>query len=143
MKTGNSISITRTASLALGLAALLALPSYGVAQVKGAEKLLKLNRIQSPADVQQVQAGDRVVMSCPKCKDIWVKTVEPTFKATHPKETHLVREHQCPGCGSQKVIQGHGKTKTTTLVHVCTACGSQDANCCVMRKGGEPTPGMP
>jgi hypothetical protein len=128
--------------LTLSIAALLVLPSFANAQDKGAEKLMKLNRIATPADIQAVQPGDTIVMSCPKCKDTWVTVVEPTFKAASPTETHVVKQHQCPGCGSERVTTGHGKAKTTQIVHVCKACGSKDATCCVMKKGTGPTRGM-
>ena len=142
MKTRIASSITRHTILALGIAALFNLPSDGIAQEKGAEKLLKLNRLQTTGDVQAVQSGDTVVMSCPKCKDIWVTVVETTFKGANPQETNLVKQHQCPGCGSQQVTKGHGKAKTTEIIHVCKACGSETATCCVMKKGASQTSGM-
>lgn len=129
--------------LALAVAGIIAVPASASAQEKGAEKLMKLGRIQTMEDVVVVEAGDTIVMSCPKCKDTWVKVVQPTFKGANAKQTATVKQHQCPGCGSERVTTGHGKAKTTEIVHVCTACGSTEATCCVMKKGSTtPTPGM-
>jgi len=134
MKTNHQIT-TKAIGFALLLAATaLALPQTARAQQKGAEKLVKLNRITTPADIQSVEPGDTMVMACPKCKDVWVRVVEPTFKAASPTETHLVPEHQCPGCSSKRISQGHGKAKATRIVHVCTHCGNTDMTCSVMKK---------
>jgi hypothetical protein len=142
MKTRIESSITRRTLLALGVAALFALPVAGIAQEKGAEKLVKLNRIQTTDNLQAVKPGDTIVMSCPKCKDIWVTVGEPAFKGAGAKQERVVKQHQCPGCGSERVTTGHGKAKTTEIVHVCKACGSQEATCCVMKKGASQTSGM-
>jgi hypothetical protein len=32
--------------------------------------------------------------------------------------------------------EGRGKQATDKVVHVCQKCGSHDAFCCVMKKGG-------
>jgi ribosomal protein L44E len=159
MKTNENTCLIRSTVLAIAVLGLLAAPYAANSQpvggrgtspstsTKGAEQLLKLSRIQSETDLQSVQAGDTIVMSCPKCKDIWVRVVEPTFKGGRATQVgagtaRMVSEHLCPGCGTTRVTSGHGKTKTTTLVHTCSQCGSEDVNCCVMKKGGGPTMGM-
>jgi len=142
MKTSIHCRLTRAAILTVTMAGLVALPSAALAQEKGSERLMKLNRIETPADADAVEAGDMIVMSCPKCRDTWVTVAQTTFKPANAPSERLVKQHQCPGCGTERVTTGHGKAKTTTYVHVCKACGSKDVNCCVMQKGTGPTPGM-
>ena len=126
------------------IASLLSLPGFALAQeqVKGAQKLLQLNAIKTVADAEAVQAGDTIVMSCPKCKTSWVTIVEPPAKTGAKPETKVIARHECPGCQHKIVTEGHGKAKTDKIVHTCKQCGSEDAFCCVMKKGAGPTPGM-
>lgn len=137
----NSKSLTRCLA-GLAIAGMLLLPTLGSAQEKGATKLLKLNAIKTVADAEAVQPGDTVVMSCPKCKDSWVTIVTPSPKTGAKPETSTIARHDCPGCEHKFVTEGHGKAKTDKIVHVCKNCGSEDAFCCVMKKGTGPTPGM-
>ena len=82
-----------------------------------------------------------MVMSCPKCKNVAVTYVQPTFKATEPKEK-VKTQHTCPSCATIITVEGHGKAKKNVLTHVCQACGSKDAFCCVLKGGVGPTKGM-
>ena len=111
-------------------------------QVKGAQKLMQLNAIKTPANAEAVQADDMVAMSCPKCKDRLVTIVEPAAKTGAKPESRVVARHECPGCQRKIVTEGHGKAKTDKVVHTCKNCGSDDAFCCVAKKGAGPTPGM-
>jgi DNA-directed RNA polymerase subunit M/transcription elongation factor TFIIS len=145
MKTINHISRNISCGIAvLAIASLMSLPTFVSAQeqVKGAQKLMQLNAIKTVADAEAVKEGDMVVMSCPKCKDSWVTIVVAPTKTGAKPETNVVARHECPGCTHKYVIEGHGKAKTDKLVHVCKMCGSEDAFCCVMKKGTGPTPGM-
>jgi hypothetical protein len=145
MKTSNRLSRNLTSCCAvLAVVTLMSLPTLASAQepAKGATKLMQLNAIKTVADADAVQAGDMVVMSCPKCKDSWVTIVEPATKTGVKPETKVIARHECPGCEHKFVTEGHGKAKTDKLIHVCKMCGSQDAFCCVMKKGAGPTPGM-
>jgi hypothetical protein len=130
------------ATLIVVVAGLALLTNTVAAQEKGAERLMKLQRLNTPADVQKVEAGDTVVMSCPKCKDTWVTVVEQTGKAVKPHETKAVLRHECPGCNTKIATQGVGKQAQSKMVHTCTHCGSDEATCCVMKKGAGPTKGM-
>ena len=80
MKTRHELLTARYMIVAPGIAVLFGLRSAAIAQEKGAEKLMKLNRLPASEDVQAVQHGETVAMSCPKCKDIWVTVMKPTFK---------------------------------------------------------------
>ena len=125
--------------IALAIAGLAWLPSQALAQEKGAQKLLK---VQTMEDLQKVEAGDTIVMTCPKCKDTYTQVVEKTFKAVKPEELKTVAVHLCSSCNTKIVTKGVGKQAKDELVHTCTACGSEDVSCCVMKKGGKATPGM-
>ena len=127
---------------ALAIASLISLPTFAFAQEKGATKLIQLKPIETVADAEAVQPGDMVVMSCPKCKDSWVTIVERPARTGANPDTKVVARHACPGCEHKYVIEGHGKARTDKLVHVCKKCGSEDAFCCVMKKGTGPTTGM-
>lgn len=126
----------------MAVAGILLLPMLGMAQEKGATKLLKLPAINTAADAEAVQPGDTVIMSCPKCKESWVTIVEKSPKTGAASTTTTVRRHECRGCENNYVTEGHGKAKTSKLVHTCKNCGSEDAFCCEMKKGSGPTPGM-
>ena len=53
-----------------------------------------------------------------------------------------LQKHLCPGCGNIIKTEGRGKQAKDVVVHVCKTCGSEDAFCCVMKKGSLPTKGM-
>jgi Fe-S oxidoreductase len=125
-------------SLVLAVAgALCALPAQ--AQQKGAEKLMQLKTVE---DLQALNVGDTVIMSCPKCKDTYAQVVEKTFKAAKPEELKTVTIHLCSACDTKLVTKGHGRQAQDVLVHTCKGCGSKDVSCCVMKKGAGTTPGM-
>ena len=143
MKTINQTKGNLTRYIAaLAIAGLMSLPTFAFAQEKGATKLMQLKPIQTVADADAIQPGDMVVMSCPKCKDSWVTIVQAPAKQGATAETKVVARHECPGCEHKFVTEGHGKAKTDKIVHVCKKCGSEDAFCCVMKKGTGPTLGM-
>jgi hypothetical protein len=131
-------------SMALAAVAVLVIPSYSAAQEKGTAKggaTQLMKPLRTPQDLGQVKPGDMMVMACPKCKDVTVRYVEPTFKATEPKDK-VKTQHTCPGCNTTITVEGHGKAKKDVLKHVCMTCGSKDAFCCVLKKGSAPTKGM-
>ncbi len=143
MKTTKQTSKNLTKCFAvLTLVGLMALPLLAQDQEKGATKLMKLKPITTVADADAVQPGDTVVMSCPKCKNSWVTVVTPPTKSGAKPESSIVSRHDCPGCEHKYATEGHGKMKTEKITHVCKMCGSEDAFCCVMKKGTGPTPGM-
>lgn len=130
----------------LALSALVWLPTEvraedGTAK-GGAAKLIQLKPIQTVEDAQAVEPGDAIVMSCPKCRESWMTVVPTPAKTGALPDTKSVMRHECPGCEHKFVTEGHGKAKTDKIVHVCKKCGSEDAFCCVMKKGGAHTPGM-
>ena len=130
-------------TIVVALASLALLTGNSLAQEKGAgaAHMKKLVRLDTPADVQKVEAGDMVVMSCPKCKDTWVSVVQSPAKGGR-QVSATVQQHACPGCDTKIVTEGAGKQAKTTLKHVCKQCGSEDAYCCVIKKGGAATKGM-
>ncbi|MCU0783650.1 MAG: hypothetical protein MUF81_06295 [Verrucomicrobia bacterium] len=128
-------------TLIVAVAGLTLLANSAVAQEKGGERMMKLLRLNTAADVQKVEAGDTIVMSCPKCKDTWVKVVQPMGKGGR-QETANIQRHECPGCDTKIVTEGVGKQAKSVVKHTCKQCGSEDMSCCVMKKGAGPTPGM-
>ena len=118
---------------------LVCLPSRALAQEKGATQLMKVHTYE---DLQKVDVGDTIVMTCPKCKTTYAQVVEKSFKTGMPDELKNETIHLCSMCETKLVTKGSGKQAKNVLVHTCKACGSEDAMCCVMKKGGGPTPGM-
>ena len=140
MKT-NISAIKTTALTIIACAAFgLGFTANAADQVKGAERLIS-KPVKTVEDLSGVQPGDMMVMSCPKCKNVTVHYVEPTFRATEPRDK-VKTQHTCPSCNNTITVSGHGKAKKDIIKHVCQTCGSKDAFCCVLKKGGEPTKGM-
>ena len=127
-------------SLAFALAIGVVLPASVQAadQVKGAQLLMKPMTV---GDVNKLEPGDSVVMSCPKCKTITVTYIDKTTKGAI-KEEKATQKHLCAGCETIIKTEGRGKQAKDVVVHVCKTCGSEDAFCCVMKKGSAPTKGM-
>ena len=126
-------------TIILAVATLALLPSPAQAQGKGANMLKK---IQTAEDVQQIEPGDTIVMSCPKCKDTYVQVVEKSWHAATPDQLKTVGMHLCSSCDTRLLTKSMGKHAENTLVHTCKVCGSEDVSCCLMKKGSGPTPGM-
>lgn len=108
----------------------------------GASQMITLKPVKTVADLQNVEAGDTVVMSCPKCKESYAQVVEKSFKGSTGDQLKTVPIHLCDGCSTKIVTKGHGKSKQDMVVHTCKTCGSKDVSCCVMKKGGGTTAGM-
>src|ERR1043166_9433688 len=117
MKVGRNIC-RFTVIACLALAAISLMPSSGLAQGKGASQLMPLKSLKTVEDLQSVDKGDKIVMSCPKCKDTYVTTVERSFKGMNHEELKTAVVHLCPTCETKIVATGHGKAKTDKLVHV-------------------------
>ena len=141
-----NINIIKTTAITI----LAALAVFGAtarlnAQEKGSAKggagQMMSKPVKTLEDLSALQPGDMMVMSCPKCKNVTISYVEPTFKAMEPKNK-VKTQHTCPGCSTTITVEGHGKAKKDVVKHVCMKCGSKDASSCVMKKGGEPTKGM-
>jgi hypothetical protein len=127
----------------LVVALLLATAGTAQAQEKGSAKggaSLLLKPIKTTQDIEALQPGDAVVMSCPKCKTITVHYVETT--KGHIKDGKVKQEHLCPGCETKIETKGVGKVAKNEVAHVCKKCGSEDLMCCVLKKGSGSTKGM-
>jgi hypothetical protein len=129
--------------LAVAVVSLLSAPLVSSAQApKGAEKLMQLQKINTVEALQSIEAGDTIVMSCPKCKDTYVQVVEKSLKGANQDQLKTIPIHLCSACETKIVTEGQGKAAKNTLVHTCKTCGSKDVSCCVMKKGAGPTAGM-
>jgi len=130
----------KTKLLLVAIVASLALiPGLSMAQEKGATKLLPLRTV---ANLEQVEAGDTILMSCPKCKDTYSTVVVKSMKGSQPDEVRTMSKHLCPACSTSIKTEGMGKNAVNKLVHTCNSCGSEDVSCCLMKKDGGPTSGM-
>jgi hypothetical protein len=127
---------------ALAIAGLMSLPAFTYAQEKGAQNLIQLQKVDTVKALQSVDAGDTIIMSCPKCKDTYATVVEKSFKAASADQLKTMKIHLCPACETKIVTKGTGKAAKNVVVHTCKTCGSNDVSCCVMKKGAGPTPGM-
>ncbi|MEY4917021.1 MAG: hypothetical protein RL616_934 [Verrucomicrobiota bacterium] len=125
--------------LIAAIAAIALLPSLALAQEKGATKLLKL---QTPENLQQVEVGDTILMTCPKCQDTFASIVTKPMKGVESDEMKTMMKHMCPTCSTSIRTDGIGKNATDKLVHTCNACGSTEVSCCLMKKNGGKTEGM-
>jgi hypothetical protein len=129
-----------SSGLALIVAAWAFVPSSTLAQEKGAQRLMKIQKVE---DLQSLDKGDVIVMSCPKCKDTYAQVVEQTYKTVKPEELKDVAIHLCSTCDTTIKTKGRGKEATDTLVHTCKTCGSHDVTCCVIKKDSlAPAKGM-
>jgi hypothetical protein len=129
-----------SAGLALAVLGLIATPAFGQDQEKGATKLLWSKPVKTVADVQALEPGDMVSMSCPKCQNVQTVVVEKSFKATVPDQKKIVTTHLCPGCTTK--IRPVGGKQEAKVTHVCNGCGSEKVSCCAIKPGATPSPGM-
>ncbi len=102
----------------------------------------RLLPIRTTQDLQQIEDGDSILMSCPKCKDTYVSVVIKSPKGSQPDETRAMLKHLCPTCETTIKTEGSGKNAKNKLVHTCNTCGSTKVTCCLMKKNGGPTTGM-
>jgi len=134
-------SFLRVTCMGLALAALglLSAPSAARAQMKGAQRLMKLQTVD---DLQHVEKGDIIVMSCPKCKETYAQVVDKSLKGLKAGEMKNVPIPPCDKCATKIVTQGQGHEAKNILVHSCKECGSEDVSCCLMKKNAGVTKGM-
>ncbi len=146
MKVKNIIGTTSLSfSLAMALAFGLWLPVQIQAadQVKGAQRLMELNRITTPAQAEALKPGDSIVMVCTKCKSVMMHNV--TTEKGHIKVMTVGEKHLCPGCKTTIEVVGVGKGPNGAhdeVKHVCKGCGDDSVFCCATKPGSGATKGM-
>src|SRR5687768_2285590 len=96
------------AAVALSALLLSSSTSFAADTAKGGG--LKLMQLSTLGQVQAVQPGDAVVMTCPKCKTVTYTHVKATAKGGG-SAIEKVSAHGCPGCGAKFETTGHGKAK--------------------------------
>ena len=146
MKIVNKTILGTATAFALAMAAWLPTTANAADQVKGAQKLMEMNKVKTVGDIEALKVGDTFAMACAKCETIMVTEVVNTAKgaevlAASGKPTKLIGKHLCAGCGSTIEIVGHGKAKESKITHTCGACGDTSAFCCAT-KPGSATKGM-
>lgn len=114
------------------LTALAILSGSVMAQEKGAERLLNLQRTSQPSVVSATKHG---AMPCPKCKDVAILTSDAMAKGgealnTAGRPTKAVTQHQCNSCATILKTTGQGKASQTATQHSCTAPGMSTKSCC-------------
>lgn len=133
-------------SLVVVIASLAFLPNTALAQEKGAERLMRLNRRPSP-EMNRLEVPKTVPMSCPKCRDVTVLVPDTNAKGgasllAGGRPMKSVVRHQCEGCTTTLTAVGHGKTKKNLVQHTCTSCGADSKSCCDRTGKLTPTRGM-
>jgi len=81
--------------LALAVLGILSTPTAAFAQMKGAQRLMKLQTVE---DLQHVEKDDIIVMSCPKCKETYAQVVDKSLKGLKAGEMKNVPIHLCDKC---------------------------------------------
>src|SRR5258708_4859153 len=89
-----TISLGSSLAIALAVGVWLPVQSQAADQVKGAEKLMQLNRITTPAQAEALKPGDSVVMVCTKCKSVMMHNV--TTEKGHIKVMTVGEKHLAP-----------------------------------------------
>src|SRR5215510_4530381 len=116
-------SLSSGLAIAVAIAVWLPIQSRAADQVKGAEKLMQLNRITTPAQAEALKPGDSIVMVCTKCKSVMMHSV--TREKGHIEIMTVGEKHLCPGCNTTIETVGFGKGKRDEVKHVCNACGDE------------------
>lgn len=118
---------------AVALSALLLSPSASFAADTAKGGGLKLMQLSRVGQVQAVQSGDAVIMTCPKCKTVTYNQVKATAKGGG-SAVETVAAHGCPGCGAKFETTGNGKAKEDKVTDVCSHCGCSEAFCSLLKK---------
>jgi hypothetical protein len=108
--------------LALVLGLVAGFTPSGLAQDKGATKLLQTKSARTTAT-----AAPR---ACAQCKDTIVTITERSVKTGAKPDSYTTVRHECPGCKTTQVSTGHGRAKATTPQHACQFSGGRSGACC-------------
>jgi hypothetical protein len=141
--TVSKITLGMAAAFALAMAASLPVTARAaetMKPMKGAEHLVMLSRINTPAQAEELKAGDTIAMACSKCKSMMVHNV--TTEKGHIKIMTVGQKHMCPGCDSTITVVGTGKGKHDEVKHTCDKCGDDSVYCCATKPGSGSTKGM-
>ena len=134
--------ISLSCGLAVALIFALWTPSTAKAapELKGYERSLQMQGINTVAQAKALKTDDTIAMVCAKCKSVVVETV--TLEKDHIKHVTSGYKHLCPGCNSSITVVGHGKDATREMTHTCGSCGDGSAFCCATKPGSGATKGM-
>jgi hypothetical protein len=142
MKIMNYISnhLTR-GTLVVAIAGLALLGNSVLAQEKGGERLVKLNR-PATGPTSQTAAPTSVPMPCAKCQDVVQRVPDQSAKGgavlmAGGQPTKLEVRHLCEGCATTWSTVGHGKAKQDLATHTCSSCGADSKSCCSTAQSGK------
>ena len=136
----HSGNISLRLGLSLALAFMVCTPREVRAgpDLKGSERMLQMQGINTVAQAEALKPGDTFAMVCTKCKSVSYMTV--TLEKDHIKHLTPGYKHLCPGCQTYITVVGHyGKNEIT---HTCEGCGDGSAFCCATAPGTGSTKGM-
>jgi hypothetical protein len=118
MKAPKSLITSISLSALIAAVGLLNSTTAALAQAKGGELLVNVQRSSATPTIQKTKAGHTAMASCPKCRDEWVAVAQPPGKGGRA-ETAWVAKHQCPTCRTRIEKVGVGKQAVTSVKHVC------------------------
>lgn len=135
----NKISLN--SGLAVALAFALWTPStvQAAPDLKGYERSLQMQGINTMAQAEALKPGDTFAMVCAKCKSVVVETVNS--ENGQIKDFTPGMKQLCPGCNSYITV-GVGHYPNNQVTHTCEACGDGSAFCCATKPGTGATEGM-
>jgi hypothetical protein len=132
--------LPKLASLLTTLAIFAGMNAPAADLVKGGERLITLNKIETKAEAEALKPGDTVAMACTKCKSVTVHNV--TTEKGHIKTMTVGEKHLCPGCNSTIEVVRVGKRAKDVVKHVCKSSGDASVFCCATKSSSKATPGM-
>lgn len=137
MKINRINTLARLCGMTLAVALFAGIAGMANAQEKGSAKggATKLMEVTGRAATAKADPSNYTPMSCPKCKNDFVRRVDWTARGASKPVVAVVR-HLCGGCENDLVVSGHGKAKITTTVHTCNSCGAENLACCSASKSG-------
>lgn len=136
----SGISLSSGLAVALALGVWLPGKVHAGPELKGAERMLQMQGINTRAQAEALKPDDTIAMVCAKCKSVAIETV--TIEKGHIKHVMPGEKHLCPGCNSYIQVVGTGKGAKNEVRHVCEKCGDSSAFCCATKPGSGATKGM-
>ena len=143
MKTKHNLlnKISLSSGFAVALAFALWTPStvQAAPELKGYERSLQMQGINTLAQAEALKPDDTIAMVCAKCKSVVIETV--TLEKDHIKHFTSGYKHLCPGCNSYITVVGVGHYSKNEVTHTCGACGDGSAFCCATKPSSGATKG--
>jgi len=143
-KTARLTGITIAVAMFAGLAQAQYKPT-GDDGITASPRLRQMLNERNRVPATQPAPSDYKPMSCAKCKDVWVSSVDSFAKPAKVmmsgfKPTVTTAKHLCNGCDTRITVTGLSKaTRRNVALHKCSSCGAETLACCNTKKGSEVT----